>query len=70
MFSADDAAGQAAALAQQSSSTRLREQSVAALMTEEELEAVMENFANEDTVYNKTWTRGVVENVLSKVRTG
>jgi hypothetical protein len=42
--------------------------SVAALMTEEELEAIMENFANEDTDYNKTWTRIVVEKMLSKVR--
>jgi hypothetical protein len=43
--------------------------SVAALMTEEEIEAIMENFANEDTDYNKTWTRIVVEKMLSKVRT-
>ena len=42
--------------------------SVAAMLTEEELENVMENFANEDTYYAKTWTRWVVEKFLGKVR--
>jgi hypothetical protein len=41
--------------------------SVAAIMSEEEIEAVMANFASEDTTYNKTWTRIVVENIFSKV---
>ena len=38
------------------------------ILSEEEIEKIMENFAHEDTTYNKTWTRIVVENVLSKVR--
>jgi hypothetical protein len=37
------------------------------ILTEEEIEKIMENFAQEDTAYDKTWTRIVVENVLSKV---
>ena len=38
------------------------------LLSEEEIERIMDNFANEDTAYDKTWTRIVVENILSKVR--
>ncbi len=38
------------------------------ILSDEEIERIMDNFANEDTAYNKTWTRIVVENVLSKVR--
>jgi hypothetical protein len=38
------------------------------LLSEEEIEKIMDNFAQEDTAYNKTWTRIVVETVLSKVR--
>jgi hypothetical protein len=37
------------------------------IMTEDELEQIMANFAQDDTAYNKTWTRIVVENILSKV---
>jgi hypothetical protein len=37
------------------------------MMTEDELEKIMENFAQDDTAYDKTWTRIVVENILSKV---
>jgi len=42
--------------------------SLAAVMTEEELENVMENFAKEDAYFKKTWSRIVVEKFLSKVR--
>ena len=38
-------------------------------MTEEELETIMANFANEDSSYDKTWTRIVVEKFLGKVHT-
>ena len=38
------------------------------ILTEEEIEKIMENYAQEDTAYDKTWTRIVVENILSKVR--
>jgi hypothetical protein len=38
------------------------------ILTEEQIEQIMNNFAQEDTAYNKTWTRIVVESVLSKVR--
>jgi len=41
--------------------------SLAAVMTEEELENVMENFAKEDAYFKKTWSRIVVEKFLSKV---
>jgi hypothetical protein len=37
------------------------------VMTEEELEAIMENFASEDSS-SKTWTRVVVEKFLGNVR--
>jgi len=42
--------------------------SPSAVMTEEELENVMENFAKEDAYFKKTWSRIVVEKFLSKVR--
>lgn len=38
------------------------------ILSEEQLEKIMDNFAQEDTAYNKTWTRIVVENILGKVR--
>jgi hypothetical protein len=38
------------------------------VMTEEELEAIMDNFASEDSSYGKTWTRVVVEKFLGNVR--
>lgn len=38
------------------------------VMTEDELENVMENFANEDAYYDKTFTRVVVENFFGKVK--
>lgn len=37
-------------------------------MTEEEVDAMLENFAQEDRAMKKTWTRLVVEKFLSKVR--
>jgi hypothetical protein len=43
------------------SSERLR-------LTEEEVDALIENFAKEDDLTRKTWTRRVVENFLMKVR--
>ena len=36
-------------------------------MTEAEVDAMIENFAKEDELSSKTWTRVVVEKFLSKV---
>jgi hypothetical protein len=36
-------------------------------MTDEEVEAMLSNFTEQDAAENKTWTRIVVENYLSKV---
>ena len=38
-----------------------------AVMSEEELDNVMENFASEDNYVGKTWSRIVVEKFLMKV---
>lgn len=40
---------------------------IVGMMTEDELEAIMGSFAAEDSTFSKTWTRIVVEKVLSKV---
>jgi len=40
----------------------------AVVMSEEELDNVMENFASEDNYVGKTWSRIVVEKFLMKVR--
>jgi len=45
----------------------LNQPSMAAVMSEEELEHVMENFAKEDAYFAKTWSRIVVEKFLGKV---
>lgn len=47
--------------------TSIIQPSLAAAMTEEELEHVMENFAKEDAYFNKTWSRIAVEKFLGKV---
>jgi hypothetical protein len=44
-------------------------QEVSTRLTEDEVEAVLENFAKEDDSANKTWTRLIVEKFLSKVST-
>jgi len=45
-----------------------RTKSQRARMTDEEVEAVMENFAAQDDSANKTWSRLVVQRFLAKVR--
>jgi hypothetical protein len=36
-------------------------------LTEEQVEAMIENFAKEDDITGKTWTRRIVENFLGHV---
>lgn len=37
-------------------------------LSDEEVEAIIQGFAEEDEYSNKTWSRRIVENYLSKVR--
>lgn len=37
-------------------------------MTDDEVEAMIQNFSQQDTAQEKTWTRIAVERFLSKVR--